>query len=593
MLGAFLEQVTLARGLAALSLEELALIARRVGLADSMASKARFLAELPGRLADDTTVRKLIRELNASAARAFFVSAAAETFLPLTGAHILFRWGATTAPRALTTRGLLLPDTATALYRTPREILPFAAEEFRRRSDGAAITPPPITASLEPGSALRDVVTVWCYVLKNPVPLTQAGAIPRRTLTRLATLWEVNEDEEPLSSVLRAFNISRVEYLMNYADRRGAFSKRENIAYAADWPADGFDRWEEHFPGQLVGDALTSDATASALLATYVLAAADEGQWFDFKAVVNVLRELGAETDAGAATRGLFALFITGYAAAGITAGGNLAVARARPLVPLRAPEGVAPTFWVGANFEVKAPYDIPVTLRLKLEAFADQVAGGKFLSFQITKASFYRALDAGITAEEVIAFLSQYATGTLPQNVVFSLNDWAGQYGRLEFFDRLLLLAPDEAACAEVANLPSVAPYVRRRLEVHGLEISPADYEIVRDALLAAGFLPRSLKRTTEMSVSPRRLFAEAGSPNTDVNDSSHPASEDLTAAVLDFAISHGRAVRLWLEGETEPVVVTPRRIFTIRGEKRLTAEGNEGRLYVPLRTVAQVKLA
>jgi len=588
------EALSLANGLAALTLEQLAAVGARLGLNDGLTSKARLLAEIPARLADRAAVRRLVRELAPAEARQLHQSAACETLTPMLGAGVAFRFGVTAAPEALLARGLLLPDVATGLHRPPAEVLAVVSDEAAKKiaARGAAATPAAPVA-LDAASAFRDAVTIWCFVLKNPIALTHSGAAPKRALAKLAPLLEVADDHEPLAAILARFGSSRLELLVNDAERRGALERREGELFATDWLGGRLAARERYFAAELGAAAVGEDQTGGALLAAYVLGLAPRGRWLALADVAAAAQELGGAADEELRAA-LLALFVGGYLAAGVGDGGALCVQRQADFdapAPPPPAEG-EPEFLVGGNFELKVAYDLPLATRLRLEAFADQAAGGRFLSYAITKASVYRALDAGVAVDEVVAFLGRHATRPIPQNVEFSLRDWAAQYGALSFSDRLLLAAETAALADEVATLPALAPLVKKRLELHAVEIAPGDYDAARRALLAAGYLPRSLRSGPGLAVSPRLLF-HGGGPEEAAPRAAPLSAAAMTAAILDFAVANRRRIKLWRKDEPEPEQVTPRRVVTYKGEKHLRAEGPNGGTLIPLAAIDRAVLA
>ncbi len=569
------EQVSLRRGLEALSLVELAAIGRRVDVHDELTSKARLLAVIPERLQSPTARRRLLGGLAAGEERILFQAAACEKLLGFVGAGPLFRFGPTGPPSALIARALLLPDEATGIYRPPAEVLATVHEEAATKLLGKPTAAPPAPVALDTRSAWRDTVNIWCYVLKNPVALTHRGAPPKRVLAKIMPLLEVAEEDEPLAGLWSAFGSSRLQFLMNDAYRRGALVREERELRAAEWPAGGADTYGT----ELIAAAVNADSTGAALLATYALALAAGGEWYSAAELAARLRAAGGAENGGAAAAWL-GLFVAGFVAAGL-AGGGLRLGRAREFEPPETTDAGEPDFLVGANFEVKVAHELSFSARLQLAAFTDQVAGGQLLSFKIDKRSIYRALDAGVDVEEVLRFLAERSSRPLPQNVVFSLRDWASHYGTVTFYEQLVLLAERAEVVEEIANLPKLAPLVRGRRQFHALEIRRKDYGEVRTALIAAGYLPRSLSGEGELAVSPRRLFVGGGNRGTS------PARPSLTAAVITFAVEHKRRLKLWLAGERDPVQVTPEGITVRRGEKQLRAEGPNGRTHIPFAAV------
>lgn len=568
-------------GLTSLPLDKLAALGERLKLQDELTSKARLLADIPGRLADRGTVRRFVRELEESEAEALFVAAACEKLSPALGASVLFRFGKTLVPDALTTRGLLLPDEATGLYRPPAEILPWIDEEAAGQL-GSAAAPPASASTLEAHSAFRDAVAVWCYIIKNPITLTQSGSTPKRALSKVVPLLEVPEEDPSLVRISEELRFNRLELLVDDLETRGALERYRNELRATNWLSE--DDAEKLFDVGLLGEGIEADDTGGGLYTTYLLTLSENGGWYPAGSFAAAAAAVSSTFDGAAARRALFATFVAGYAAVGVGADGSLLISRSKDLDRLEAgsTHPRKPEFLLGGNFELTFPYDAPITTRLRVEAFADQAGGGRLLSYRISKASFYRALDAGVTIEEVLAFLNEHVSRPVPQNVEFSLRDWAGQYGVVAFHDGLVVAAETKEIADEIAKLPTVEPFVRGRRELHAVEISTRDYDAVRDALTAAGFLPRSLASDAGVSVSSRALF--------DAKTTVAPADEEnvelasCPEAVVRFAAENNRTVKLWLAGEEGPLEVVPLKITRHRGESFVHVSGNRDQPRIPL---------
>jgi hypothetical protein len=594
MLNSYPKPVSLRRGLASLPLEDLAAIGDRVGLQEELTSKARLLGDVPERLTDRSTVRRLIRELEPASAKALFVAAACEKLASSFGARLIFRFGTTSPPREAVTRALLLPDASNGLYRPPAEILPAVHRKAAKKLAGPGARPPPSAVTLESLSAFRDAVAVWCHTIKNPITLTQSGATPKRALAKLGPLLEVAEEEVPLSAVVERFGFNRLELLVGDAERRGALKREGGTLHAADWLTADLRGVANDYDAELVRAAVEEDETGGALLAVYTCSLPPTSTWRPVTEVTENILNLSPGFEEAAIRKALFSLFVSGLAAAGFDDGGTLLIARSAAFEGREASRAkvAEPEFLLGGNFELKVAYDAPTEIRLKLEAFADQTGGGRFPSYLISKSSIYRALDADVTVEEILTFLKEHASAPVPQNVEFSLNDWAQQYGTVSFYDGLVVAADEAEKADEVANLPGVAPFAKGRREFHAVEIARADYRAVRDALTSAGYLPRSLKGEPEGVVSPRALF-DAGRPkNKEVRTEDGSWREGPAAAVIEFAIATGRPLKLWLAGETEPLEVRASKITVRRGEACLHVKGVRGKARIPLADIERATL-
>lgn len=584
MFGAVPEPLSAEQGLASLSLEDLADVGERLGLQEELTSKARLLTDLPSKLCDKATVRRLIRDLEGEAAGALWIAAAAESLYPALGPELLYRFGATTPPAELVRRALLLPDAATGFYRPPAVLLETLHAEAAKRLLPPAAEPPATLASVEPSSAFRDAAAIWCYVIKNPITLTQSGATPKRALAKLIPLLEVPEEEGPVAAAAEALGFSRLEALAAALERRGALRRDDSTLLASPWLEGDVASAERLFPVELVRGVIEKAESAAGLRVAYALRAAPRETWMSAAALVERAAAGAGPAAEAEARETLGAAFVAGFVAAG-GGGEDLRLARVAELGPAEVAAAAEIDFLVGGNFELKVPYEVPTALRLRLEAFADQTAGGRYPSFRLSKASVYRALDAGVSAEEIVAFLTAHASRPLPQNVEFSLRDWAGQYGAVAFHDGLLVAADTPEKANEIAQLPALAPYLKGRRDLYAVELSRKDYAAVREELQAAGYLPRSLPRESDGAVSARALF-DAPAP---AREGTARAPAGTTAAVLAFAVENGRELRLWLVEEEEPLDVQPTKLTSYRGEAFLHVAGNRERSRIPVAAIAR----
>ena len=91
--------------------------------------------------------------------------------------------------------------------------------------------------------------------------------------------------------------------------------------------------------------------------------------------------------------------------------------------------------------------------------------------SYTVTRSRFYRALELGFSAEELLNLLQTHSRG-VPENLAQSLRDWAARRERLRVRPAVRLLEyPDQASRdAAVALLPDAAPVAERFVRVSGL---------------------------------------------------------------------------------------------------------------------------
>ncbi|MBI3977654.1 MAG: helicase-associated domain-containing protein [Chloroflexi bacterium] len=100
-----------------------------------------------------------------------------------------------------------------------------------------------------------------------------------------------------------------------------------------------------------------------------------------------------------------------------------------------------------------------------KLGAFADLVRTDRVSSYTITRESVLAGVELGLIADEMIAFLQNGSQKPLPQNVAYSIADWARQHKPLRFSRALIVEVDDPAVLDDLARARGAASPIARRL--------------------------------------------------------------------------------------------------------------------------------
>ncbi|HEX6797165.1 MAG TPA: helicase-associated domain-containing protein [Ktedonobacterales bacterium] len=130
----------------------------------------------------------------------------------------------------------------------------------------------------------------------------------------------------------------------------------------------------------------------------------------------------------------------------------------------------------VQPNFEVllMEPY-MPALYQLVRIATLEQA--GRVSRFTLTREALARGLGAAsASADEVIAFLERHSQKPLPQNVVYTLRDWArqGHEAALAAAQPRTFEAQDERVAGEIATSPKLRAYKLRRIGPRTLAVPP-----------------------------------------------------------------------------------------------------------------------
>ncbi|MFZ2070180.1 MAG: helicase-associated domain-containing protein [Halobacteriota archaeon] len=87
----------------------------------------------------------------------------------------------------------------------------------------------------------------------------------------------------------------------------------------------------------------------------------------------------------------------------------------------------------VQPNFEMIALPETPDDVLFLLSRFSETKSADKAHIFLLTRHSFLNAMDSGMDAATIIELLQSNAKVEIPQNVLYSLNEWRELYGKVE----------------------------------------------------------------------------------------------------------------------------------------------------------------
>jgi 2-hydroxychromene-2-carboxylate isomerase len=115
-------------------------------------------------------------------------------------------------------------------------------------------------------------------------------------------------------------------------------------------------------------------------------------------------------------------------------------------------------------NFEILVMDPcMPALYTLPRYAVPEQI--GRVSRFTLTREALLRGLAGGLALEDILAFLEQRSQKGLPQNIAYTLRDWARQYKEARINRVILLDVDDEDLAAQLANSAKLAALGLRRL--------------------------------------------------------------------------------------------------------------------------------
>jgi DNA excision repair protein ERCC-3 len=137
---------------------------------------------------------------------------------------------------------------------------------------------------------------------------------------------------------------------------------------------------------------------------------------------------------------------------------------------------------------------DLYADARDALARFAELEKSPEYLhTYRITPLSLWNAAAAGLTADQVIASLEQYAKYDVPANVRVDIIETISRYGRLKLtrFDEndLLLSSVDQPLIEEISRHRSLSPFVKAHLDTTSLLVDAANRGRLKQALITFGY--------------------------------------------------------------------------------------------------------
>lgn len=208
----------------------------------------------------------------------------------------------------------------------------------------------------------------------------------------------------------------------------------------------------------------------------------------------NSLRSLGMLSDWRSVEGAFVMRFITGpmhwlgFVDLGGPAGERLfrltqAGAEALGVVTMDAQEPTGPRFVVQPDFEIIAPADgESIGAIVRLSRIADVISFDRAALLRLTKESVLRALDNGLSHADVLRILSDEGRVPVPQNVEYSISDWAIAYNRYELRTNVAVVEVDDSA--DLDALMEALPDCLQRVGPTAAIVQPQRLSQVRAAL-------------------------------------------------------------------------------------------------------------
>lgn len=362
-------------------------------------------------------------------------------------------------------------------------------------------------------ACLRHLFLFLSYVRKNNCKLTQSGMLFKRAQQELESIMGQSEGTDDLPFPVRY--PPRLAFIVFFAKSRALVEEQDGALIlgrkAEDWRKqdirtlrkDLFDYWMQTF--------MARDVDLTTLF--WIMMRSPHGTWLSLDNLIAEMEDL-ALTHVPSA----FSIRAEKNLVNDLEYLGALEVSRsfgtiAVRVTPLgRAMAGLGPwpdetyeeRVYVEPNFDVMVPSGIHPGVLWEIDSIADLVKADQMMIFRLTRSSVYRAVRDGLGAGRIIRFLEEHSGSPLPQNVAYSIAQWAGAYGRVQLIDTLLIKCDSPHLAEELALSRKLAPYILERVGPFCFRVERSARNEVSKILMDEGYMP---KLDEDMRLSPEGI--------------------------------------------------------------------------------------
>jgi len=141
----------------------------------------------------------------------------------------------------------------------------------------------------------------------------------------------------------------------------------------------------------------------------------------------------------------------------------------------------------VEPNFQITVKPSLPFDRGLDVALMAEIRRFDLYSHYEITKSSFTRALELGISSGEAERLFELLGDAPLPQNVRFSLDSWQKEFDGLSL-SRGVVLTADSERRHLIEHSEAMRPYIRKQLAPGVYLLDPGKESEWKEALRRAG---------------------------------------------------------------------------------------------------------
>ncbi|MBN2383894.1 DEAD/DEAH box helicase [bacterium] len=144
----------------------------------------------------------------------------------------------------------------------------------------------------------------------------------------------------------------------------------------------------------------------------------------------------------------------------------------------------------------VEVNHPLYTVVRDKLLTFTELEKSPEFVhTYRITPISLWNAASSLITTAQIVAFLEEHSRYSLPQNIIFFINDMMSRYGKLRLVKHgekkgyLVLESDDRFIMEEIWNVRGIEKFLSERLSPLEIEFQDFYRGRLKQALIKLGY--------------------------------------------------------------------------------------------------------
>jgi len=499
-----LKEIALIELLKDTSLDDLYNISQMLGKGVLLKSRARLIAEIPGKLSNAQQIKKYILSIPDDERATLIATHFTQEYSP--DLLYIIKRRASRTLNSLKNRGLIFYIPRRGQYIIPKEIseiiranLDIKISKYRGEAGQKQ--------KIETGFAiLREAFTLISLARSKVLRTTKAGNIFSNSVDKITNLLEINSLSVPAELTSPE---ARVAFLLEYLKVQGLISVMGKNATAT---TDEDSKWikeryiellssmvrfyfEEYCPPKSISEAITISLIIALLTKESELEV-------DNKQFIEQIKKISSAVEKDEDQRGIERVEST-FVIFGLLriSNGNGTIDSIKPtdigrgvLLGKPVETEVENNIYILPDFNVIASREIELSLRVVLETFLEITSLKETITYKLTRNSAYTGFKAGYSAEGIINILREFSSKPLPQNIEFSLINWYNQYKKVSFKKGIFLITESKEVADELLANKQLSKYIKDMYQGPSLLLSDGSYDEVIDILEKMGYMPKPI---------------------------------------------------------------------------------------------------